>query len=355
MSANNLNLHRWMIDTRTLWQDEGALQNSSHLALLSSTTQASILQYYRSADRRMSLASHLLKHLAVARICHVPWNDITISRPGHSKPHYAPPTPSAPSLDFNVSHQAGLVALVATPNPASFRVGADIVCTTERNDLERIERIGFDAWLDAFADVFSASELFDLKYTLPSLRLRDGTSLTAFDLGPAVSRLCAVTATPYTIRSSASGRTYSVLPATVIAAKLRRFYAHWAVKEAYIKLTGDALLADWLRTVETTRLRVPDPVGKGEWGEAVVGCGVDADAEIEMRRDGQRIEDVRIEIRAFEADYLLATVVMALADGEIARDDAFPDWTALDVETDVMPWTAPDRTDVDRSDCGLGV
>ena len=49
------------------------------------------------------------------------------------------------SVSFNISHQAGLVALIAIPESnlsdgldGSYDVGVDIVCVDERGDLQKI-------------------------------------------------------------------------------------------------------------------------------------------------------------------------------------------------------------------------
>ncbi len=55
------------------------------------------------------------------------------------------------------------------------------------------------------------------------------------------------------------GEVMQVASNDVIEAKLRRFYTFWALKEAYVKMTGDALLADWLRVLEFRKVRAPRP------------------------------------------------------------------------------------------------
>jgi 4'-phosphopantetheinyl transferase len=91
----------------------------------------------------MSLGSALLKRLFVHQTLDVPWKDIKFGRkrdPKHGKPCalLAPttphPSPLPAPIEFNVSHQAGLVALVGCKaDILDAELGVDIVCVNERN------------------------------------------------------------------------------------------------------------------------------------------------------------------------------------------------------------------------------
>ncbi len=113
----------------------------------------------------MSLASHLLKHLVITRYCHVPWSDSNISRDSNGKPIFIS-GPGQPRIDFNVSHQAGLVSLIAAVGyEMDVKVGTDVVCVTERrkSDYAHIEKDGFFDWVNMHGDVFAESELSHMR------------------------------------------------------------------------------------------------------------------------------------------------------------------------------------------------
>jgi 4'-phosphopantetheinyl transferase len=124
------------------------------------------LTKYNIADARMDLASALLKRAFIAKETGIPIADIQLSTRGDKfgKPIFAPPlSPEGkqwPYIDFNVSHQAGLTALVgiavrrhtAVPEKdANILVGCDVVAPGERLklDLEGIAEMGFEEFMCA--------------------------------------------------------------------------------------------------------------------------------------------------------------------------------------------------------------
>ena len=89
-----------------------------------------------------------------------------------------------------------------------------------------------------------------------------------------------------------------------IRIKLRHFYAHWCLKEAYIKMTGEALLAPWLKDLEFRDVTVPlaasqlsETSPNGPFGQI---CN---DVEIWFR--GSRVMDVKMELQAYNEDYMI--------------------------------------------------
>lgn len=87
-------------------------------------------------------------------------------------------------------------------------------------------------------------------------------------------------------------------------AKLRRFYTFFALKEAYIKMTGEALLAGWIRELEFRNVRAPDEASEGRWGrveEAVDAC---------FR--GRTMERLRIEVAGYGREHIVALVARGL-------------------------------------------
>jgi 4'-phosphopantetheinyl transferase len=266
----------------------------------------------------MSLASALLKRLFVHQTLGYPWHSIRFGRkrdPKHGKPCALLPLPSngpAP-VEFNVSHQAGLVALVGCATARlDAELGVDIVCVNERNDTRTIDTDGLESWLDMFESMFSPAELFDMKYTADAFPLADGSLVTPALLGRHDRCTARNTPLPLTLPDG-SQRTIS--SNALIDAKLRRFYTYWCYKEAYIKLDGEALLATWIPRLEFRSVRAPLPAAaltttttttttttgseqrQGPWGERV------DDAETWF--EGRRLGDVRVEIQAFEDAFMV--------------------------------------------------
>ena len=275
----------------------------------------------------MSLASGILKRLYIAKSLGVPWSDITITRigdPVHGKPSYQPSKSTPPPLDFNVTHQAGLVALLGAPAPLD--VGVDVVCVNERDDWRTIDQKGWEGWVDVYEDFFSDEELWDMKYTLPEgVYLLDGTHVSAERL----DRHDRVVQRDRTLKVTLeNGQTREFNSDCIIEAKLRRFYTFWCYKEAYIKLTGEAMMAPWLRNVEFRNVKAPRPgtvprcSTHGVWGERVT--------DVEVWLHGKQVEGVRMEIQALEEQYMVAVAVKGESNSEEIK------WESLNLERDVM-------------------
>ncbi|KAK4189784.1 hypothetical protein QBC35DRAFT_379453 [Podospora australis] len=279
---------QWLFDTRPWFPGATETRHlESHatraLSLLTSSERAAVLKYFHLRDAKMAIASALLKHYAIAKLSPTTWSGSVISRgpPPHSKPMYTPSSPECNPVSFNVSHQAGLVALVAMPSPTT-ELGVDIVCTSERQDrdlsLLAAKESGWRDFVDMHADVFSPHEVTYLKYQ---------------------------------VLSSLTPSKRPATPEGVNAWKLREFYALWALREAYVKLTGEALLADWLRDLEFRNFR--SPRGTASWDTPADEFKEGDEAEVirtwDIRRKGQRILDVNMCLRSLGPDYMIATAV----------------------------------------------
>ncbi|KAI5305789.1 hypothetical protein KEM55_008843, partial [Ascosphaera atra] len=275
-------LTRWYIDTRPLAFAQSPSGQLPLLETLQPADQDAVKAFYHLCDRQMSLASNLLKYLYIHRTCRVPWRDIVISRtpPPHRRPCYRPKREGLScngdtgagrdskgveppvQVEFNVSHQGYMVALAgcqvsssmdrppcdeggnASPtgksSPSFPQVGIDITCARDptrrrvgssNNDDDGQPKTEKDlqGFIDIFSEVFSDREIEDMK-----------------------------------TRGTLAGRVHpaymgsQLADCTPIEYRLRLFYTYWALKEAYIKMTGEALLAPWLRDLEFVDLEVPE-------------------------------------------------------------------------------------------------
>jgi 4'-phosphopantetheinyl transferase len=289
------------------------------------------LKYYHVKDAKMSLASHLLKHLVITKYCGVPWSKSTISRDSNGKPCFIPASGS-PTMDFNVSHQAGIVSLIASIGfMEKVDVGTDVVCANERekHDHDHIEKSGFFDWVDMHGDVFAESELNHMKLSPVSLGI--GT-LTGF-AKDTVSR-CQRRNETLTLKINGGAgeeKTVRVDSDTVIDVKLRRFYAMWCLREAYVKMTGEALLAPWLKELEISDVEAPraaDQAAEGSLGQG----GVARDFQIYFK--GKAVTDVKMELVAMGKHYMVGSSVR-LPKGE--TEWSMGKWQMLGLEADILP------------------
>lgn len=240
---------------------------SRALSLLTHEERASVLKYYFVKDAKLALGSALLKRHAISSTLRIPFSAATPTRaPPGSKPVFLRPDGSEP-LVFNVSHQAGLVALVGVLRRSADRggvdVGVDVVCPGERRDRDHalIAKDGWPRYVDMHESVFAAAECARL-----------------LDLGREVSRDEA----------------------------LEYFYALWCLREGYVKMTGEALLAEWLAELEMRNFAPPDGVSDGR-------------PPLEVWFRGARVGgDVHVRLERYLADYMICTVVRGDVEGGLA-------------------------------------
>ncbi|KAI9038044.1 4'-phosphopantetheinyl transferase family protein [Aspergillus affinis] len=333
-------LIRWYIDTRPL---TSTISTLPLLETLQPDDQETVKRFYHLRDRHMSLASYLLKYLFIHRACRIPWSKVKVSRTPapHKRPCFIPDVDTTantskpiPAVEFNVSHQASLVALAGTtiptitsttpapalaaitPSPSTQshpgkntpEVGIDITCVNERRNTRSqpppTSIPEFISFVDIFSEVFSACEISTIK-SLHGIPAHQNTT-----------------------------------DAQRVAYGYRLFYTYWALKEAYIKMTGEALLAPWLRLLEFTDVRVLDPAaatgGEGEcWNGPYTG--------VQTWLDGKKVEGVRIEVLAFQEDYLIATAARGAGVGAAGENGEERWLTMQDIEIER-----------DVRDCALG-
>jgi 4'-phosphopantetheinyl transferase len=289
---------RWVLDTRKLWPEAKATKDLKQVAsraldLLSETEQTQVLRYHFVKDAKLQLGSCLFKRYAIARFCRVPWAEATAVRDARTKPVFLMPRTAAAAaatgddgkegqpeepLIFNVTHQAGLVAMFAVYRPPpGLSIGVDIVCQDERRDRdhETINTEGWPHFVDMHADVFSPREAGRLK-RLPIIR---------------------------------------------VDRRLSYFYSLWCLREAYVKMTGDALLAPWLGDLEMRSFappgeRAPDVFASGGGaGPALPADHAGYPAELEVWFRGAKVTDVDIDLIPLLDGYMISTAVRRAEDG----------------------------------------
>ncbi|KAL1882034.1 hypothetical protein VTK73DRAFT_2748 [Phialemonium thermophilum] len=294
---------QWILDTRPLWPKATLtpqLENeaSRALALLSQEERIKVLKYYHVRDAKMAMASHLLKRYLLSRYGRVPWPEVKISKDERTqKPIFRDPSCGQCSIGFNVSHQAGLVALSAVCGRAerdskdqtrggagsgrgdgqAADVGVDIVCTSERRvrDHQMVREEGWPAFVDMHADVLADSEASYLKYQ---------------------------------ILSAVPGLPHSASQDEILDFKLRCFYTLWCLREAYLKMTGDALVADWVRGLEFRRFMPPAPTmsldvpaEEGPTGQVISRHNIFV--------EGQPVTNVNMSLQGLGPDYIVCTAI----------------------------------------------
>lgn len=342
-------LKLYYIDTRPLSDNPSIQSDPPPLPLLSTLRpedQTSVTRFLRPPDRHMSLASALLKYLFIHRTAKIPWSEVVISRTPapHKRPFWEPGTApnsgrrsssnaatrAASAVEFNLSHQAGLVTLAgcatdSVPDTVALtadgpvvqpsdgdsklarqrgrpRIGIDITCVSEssRRGSNHISTPSqFREWVEIFGEVFSEREMEDMK----------SHSSSPSSLSSTLGDHAGVEA--------------------VVQANLRRFYTFWALKEAYIKMTGEALLAGWLRELEFKNVKAPPVAEDGRWGK------VEEDVEIWFR--GRRVKGLRVELVGFGKEYVVAMVVGGLVQQEEGEEKLLLEkgMKKVDIEEDV--------------------
>lgn len=329
-------LTRWYIDTRHL---TNTTQDLPLLTTLQETEQTSIKKYLRLPDRHMSLASNLLKYLYIHQTCRIPWNEVVISRTPkpHQRPCFIPsgnesrPAGEIPAVEFNVTHQASFVALAGCVIHSTAKQGVQ-----DDDSLAATQAAVFSAPKPSSAPIPSVPQVgIDVTCVDEPGRRRDKASKTLKDVTDFIDIFKEVFSQKEldTMKQAASPSSSRPL-AEVIKSAMRLFYAYWALKEAYIKMTGEALLAPWLRQLEFTNVLAPPPVADDEadkWGDPYTG--------VQTWLYGKRVEDVRVELVAFETDYLIATAARGANLGEAVRggDDPWRELVSVDIERDVRP------------------
>jgi 4'-phosphopantetheinyl transferase len=341
---------RYYVDVRPLYPTPPSKTvDLPLLDTLPESLQNTITAFRRPEDRLMSLASQLLKLLFIHRTAKIPWDQVIVSRTPkpHGRPYWAPPAKMGEidfGLEFNVSHQAGMVGIIgcktpplAVANAADYalaqapiivtprasragtptkedsnpfektpvRLGLDIACTNEPNRTPKKmdTDLDFAKWADIFVEMFSDRELEDMK-DAPILPIPSTP-------GPAIRQLS--------------------ISQVKQKSKLRRFYTYWSLKEAYIKMVGEGLLASWLRELEFFDVHPPVPQYPGKWTPQ---HEILKESDLKIHFQGELLDDLKMELIAFGDDFVLSTAMRGV---EEESDGNGTKWEVIDFEKDVRP------------------
>jgi len=237
-------------------------------------------------------------------------------------------------VEFNVSHQAGIVSLMAVVGTkGGVSIGTDVVCCNERleHDHRHIDKEGFFDWVDVHAEVFAESEVSFMK--LGELTWRDiGFNPQVEINGYTKDNLSRCQWRKQNIELDLGGQKMGVMSNTIIDVKLRRFYAMWCLREAYVKMTGEALLAPWLKELEISGVKVPRAKKGAKDVELEEGEMV-RDFRIHFKE--KLVTNVKMELSALGEGYMIAGAVRMDADIDGTGLD-MGKWEKLDLEKDVL-------------------
>jgi 4'-phosphopantetheinyl transferase len=241
------------------------------------------------------------------------------------------------TFDFNVSHQAGIVSLIAAVGfKGQVDTGTDVVCVDEREsrDIEYIQNSGFFDWVDMHGEVFAESEINFMKLgpILPSdLGLEGEFMGYGNDALSRCQRRNGKVAVK--LKSGVVDEEVSIDNSKAIDVKMRRFYAMWCLREAYVKMTGEALLAPWLRELEI--LNVQAPAAKdGNLAEDSLEHG-DMQHEFRIVFREKLVTDVRMELSALGKSFMVGGAVR-VEDARERNLAMMGSWKELDLETDIL-------------------
>ncbi|CAM9576542.1 unnamed protein product [Ectocarpus sp. 12 AP-2014] len=256
-------VQRWCLDVSE-WE-LSADQWDGLLGLLPNTESARVRAFLRENDRKLALGSRLLQRAVVSKVFGLEFHEIDIRRTSESKPFFAgvvkavddgSVSPLLKNWNFNVSHHGKYVAIASEP---ACLCGVDVVDTNRRAN----EQGPAEDYLQYFIGHFTNDEWTTIKSPADDME------------------------------------------------KLRRFYLHWGLKEAYVKAIGQGLGYDlrrvsflpgdwvycWFSLEEKQRrsrrcpcprsLAVLDPANPGgqQVGDCGAGDGTDSGADADIGGD----------------------------------------------------------------------
>lgn len=225
--------------------------------------------------------------------------------------------------------------IAVTGGKANIQVGTDVVCVNERiaRDYAHIDKEGFFEWVDIHGDVFAPSELNYMK--LAPVELDLGGELNGFGKDALSRCQWRNGKVNITVQGSKEGaeKTVTIDSNTIIDAKLRRFYASWCLREAYIKMTGEALLAPWLKELEISEVKAPGAKLGIEDSASLEDGEIERQFKIYFK--GKSITNVKIELVALGKDYMVGGAIRPASELD-QLGLKMGNWDHLDLEGDIL-------------------
>lgn len=355
-------LVRWFIDTGPMTRRVAGLPL---IETLREADQETVKRFYHLSDKHMSLASQLLKYYIVHRACRVRWNKISIDRtPDEGRPYFRPESvgPKVKRVEFNLSHQASLTILAGTfiirdhtrlhTSKAcedfwmnATRVGIDITCVGERRGNDRTPKTLKDlaSFVDIFADVFSLREMLIIKNPRLTLVKAHQYGYGNMFLDPDLKE----------------GTLFGD-EEKLTRYGLRLFYSYWALKEAYVKMQGEALIAPWLRDLTFTNVIPPDPspyLSDTDFTEPIPVQGHSLPRsprlwgrpyrDIKITLKSHPITDTRMQLVAFRSNYIIATASRGPYLGPVPKSSENDDFHHLPGVTSIETPDGPRALPID--------
>lgn len=240
-------------------------------------------------------------------------------------------------IGFNVSHQAGLVSLIAVVGDCDVEVGTDVVCVDERlaHDYRQIEKEGFFSWVDVYSEVFADSEVSFMK--LGPVKVDMGKAVDLKGFGKDVLSRCQWRNTKLEVEATEGEQKkatkFTVDSNVVIDAKMRRFYAMWCLREAYVKMTGEALLAPWLKELEILDVEVPAENEAIQEPTSLDKGQVTRNFRINFKE--RPVTNVVMELTALGSNYMVAGSARSPTSRDIPSFQ-MGEWKLLDLESEVL-------------------
>ncbi|KAF8426061.1 hypothetical protein EV426DRAFT_41936 [Tirmania nivea] len=277
------------------------------LHLLPQSASGPITQFYRLSDKKLALGSQLLQRLLLCQTHQnldpnitlqsvTLWKDPESGRPGYVLPKG---TNEPRIIDYNVSHHSGLVVLAALlPPPNTSIIGSS-----------KPRRIGVDVVATTLPQRSHSSQEFLDSFTSPS----------------------AGVFTPREIATINSQPTWPL--------RVRLFYMHWALKEAYVKATGTGLVTD-LTQIEFRNVELFDldrSMGKRYTGAKLYLGGVE---QLEWYLEVEVFEGV---IEGEEDEDGTCYIAIATEREGLSDEDLRAEWNVVNMEKDIGKWDATKR------------
>ncbi|KAI5809146.1 hypothetical protein DFH27DRAFT_252541 [Peziza echinospora] len=299
---------RWILPT-------SSLPSRLPLDLLPPAAQTAATRFHQPADRRLAVGSQLLQRVLILQSLDrstAPsiesielWKDAESGRPGYVPPKQTGASGEAAVLcDYNVSHHSQLVVLAGLYIPESAAAGSNIPTPLIGVDVvpteipSRQSRVDPSEFLESFT--CESAQIF----------------------------------TPLEIKIIMAPPTW--------AKRVKMFYLHWSLKEAYVKAVGTGLVTD-LTKIEFRNVKAFDHGDEQVNGKRVRKRNTDVTLYLDgvlqsnwyLEVEEYKTDDWGSEDSAVVGEYYLAIAMKLLPRVDV---DVNGNWEELDYERDILPW-----------------